>query len=109
MATRDSPAAVNRTGPEGSSRAMSTSFFAGKVTAPSASTSAGTTVVTAMSKSVPDRRRPCFVTSTRTLASTGRVVLAGMAAATALSPSCSCSRVMVNFIGAVTLFPYGVE
>src|SRR6266481_2272691 len=42
IATRDSPAAVNRTGPEGSSRAMSTSFFAGRVTAPSASTSAGT-------------------------------------------------------------------
>src|SRR5206468_1509064 len=98
MPTRDSPAAVMRTGPEGSSRAMSTSFLAGRVTAPSASTSAGTVVVTAMSRSVPDRRRPCLVTSTRTLASTGRVVLAGIAAATPPSPSCSCSRVIVNFI-----------
>src|SRR5881397_1388243 len=85
-------------GPAGSSRAMSTSFFAGRVTAPSASTSAGTVVVTAMSRSVPERRRPCLVTSTRTLASTGRVVLAGIAAATPPSPSCSCSRVIVNFI-----------
>src|SRR2546430_7695556 len=33
-----------------------------------------------------------------TLASTGRVVLAGTAAATAARPSCSCSRVMVNFM-----------
>src|SRR5207244_3251828 len=73
-------------------------------TAPSASTSADTVVVTAMSKSVPDSRRPCFVTSTRTLASTGRVVLAGIAAATPLSPSCSCSRVIVNFIRLVALF-----
>ena len=98
MPTRDSPAAVMRTGPEGSSRAMSTSFLAGSVTAPSASTSAGTVVLTAMSRSVPERRRPCFVTSTRTFARTGSVVFAGIAAATALSPSCSCSRVIVNFI-----------
>ena len=85
--TRDSPAAVKRTGPDGSSRAMSTSFFAGSVTPPSASTSAGTIVLTAMSRSVPDSRRPCFVASTRALARTGSVVLAGMAAATALRPS----------------------
>src|SRR5207249_2020948 len=43
--TRDSPAAVIRTGPEGSSRAMSTNFLAGSVTAPSASTSAGRVVL----------------------------------------------------------------
>src|SRR3989442_4040569 len=96
--TRASPAAVTRTGPEGSSRAMSTSFLAGRVTAPSASTSAGTVVLTAMSRSVPERRTPCLVASTRTLARTGSVVLAGIAAATALKPSCSCSRVIVNFI-----------
>src|SRR2546421_4553091 len=100
MATRDSPGAVNRTGPDGNSRAMSTSFLAGSVTAPSASTSAGTVVATAMSRSVPERRRPCLATSTSTFARTGRVVFAGIAAATALSPSCSCSRVIVNFIRA---------
>src|SRR5437879_7283553 len=87
--TRASPAAVTRTGPDGSSRAMSTSFLAGSVTAPSTSTSAATVVLTAMSRSVPDRRNPpaCFEASTRTLASTGSVVLAGMAAATAAKPS----------------------
>src|SRR6059036_3387217 len=98
--TRASPAAVTRTGPDGSSRAISTSFLAGRVTAPSASTSAGTVVLTAMSRSVPDRRKPpaCFEASTRTLANTGSVVLAGMAAATAAKPSCNCSRVIVNFM-----------
>src|SRR5437762_2906992 len=81
MPTRASPAAANRTGPAGSSRAMSTSFLAGSVTAPSTSTSADTVVLTAMSRSVPERRMPCFVASSRTLARTGSVVLAGIAAA----------------------------
>ena len=77
---------------------MSTSFLAGSVTAPSTSTSAGTVVLTAMSRSVPESRRPGFAASTNTLARTGSVVLAGIAAATAIKPSCSCSRVIVNFM-----------
>src|SRR5512134_3758086 len=102
--TRCSPAVVTRIGADGSSRTMSESFLAGRVTAPSASTSAATVVLTAMSRSVPERRSPCFVASTRTLDRTGSVVLAGTAAATATSPSCNRSRVIVNFM---PLLPYG--
>ncbi len=68
--------------------------------APVASTSAATSVLTAISRSVPDKRIPLSVVSTRMLARTGRVVLAGMLAATAASPSCSFSREMVNRITA---------
>src|SRR2546430_4255402 len=50
-----------------------------------------------------------YTTLFRSLARTGRVVLAGIAAATPLSPSCSCSRVIVNFIRLVALFPNSVE
>ena len=42
----------------GSSRTISASFLAGRVMAPSWSTEAGTVVDTAMSRSVPERRRP---------------------------------------------------
>src|SRR5690606_1229194 len=49
-------------------------------------------------RSVPERRSPSLVASSRMLASTGRVVLVGTAALTAFTPSDSCSRVMVNFI-----------
>ncbi len=85
--TRCSPELVTRTAALGSSRTISTSFRAGIVTAPSASTSAGTTVLTAMSKSVPDKRTPSPVASTRMLDSTGSVVFEGTLAATATSPS----------------------
>ena len=55
-------------------------------------------VLTAISKSVPDNRRPSLVASTRIFESTGNVVFEGMLAATAPNPSCSFSRVIVNFI-----------
>jgi hypothetical protein len=85
--TRCSPCAATFTGDGGSSRAISVSFLAGMVIAPGASTSAWTSVLTAMSRSVPERRIPFSVVSTRMFASTGRVVLAGMLAATAVRPS----------------------
>ena len=106
--TRCSPEAVIRMAALGSSRTMSTSFLAGTVTAPSASTSAGTTVLTAMSRSVPDRRTPSAVASIRILESIGRVVLVGTLAATATNPSCKRSRVIVNFIWLSSL-PSGEE
>ena len=84
---RCSPADVIRTGELGSSRAMSDSFLAGSVRAPSSSTSAGTEVETAMSRSVPERRMPSLPASIRMLESTGRVVLVGMLETTASSPS----------------------
>ena len=95
---RCSPADVTRTGEPGSSRAISDSFFAGSVSAPSSSTSAGTVVETAMSRSVPERRMPSLVASIRMLESTGSVVFVGMLETTARSPSWSFSRVIVNFI-----------
>jgi hypothetical protein len=95
---RCSPADVMRTGDDGSSRAISVSFFAGSVIAPSSSTSAATVVETAMSRSVPDRWRPSLWTSRRIFESTGRVVFVGMLGPTASRPSCSFSRVIVNFI-----------
>ena len=62
------------------------------------STSAETSVLTAMSRSVPDRRIPLSVVSTRMLASTGNVVFDGMLAVTAANPSCSFSRAIVKRI-----------
>ena len=82
----------------GSSRTISTSLRAGSVMAPSWSTEAATVVLTAMSRSVPERRMPSLVASSRMFERTGSVVLAGTLAATATSPSCSCSRVIVNFM-----------
>ena len=70
--TRCSPAAAILTGAGGSSRAISLSFLAGIVIAPGVSTSAATSVVTAMSRSVPDRRIPLSVVSTRIFARTGK-------------------------------------
>jgi len=87
-----------RTDAAGSSRAISESFFAGRVMAPSSSTSAGTVVLTAMSRSVPERRMPSFLASSRMFDSTGSVVFAGTLETTARRPSCSFSRVIVNFI-----------
>src|SRR6266545_1575473 len=51
-----------------------------------------------MSRSVPDRRIPSLVASSRMLDRMGSVVLAGTLAATATSPSWSCSRVIVSFM-----------
>src|SRR6476659_1893050 len=51
-----------------------------------------------MSRSVPERRMPSFVASRRMLDRMGSVVLAGTLAATATSPSWSCSRVIVSFM-----------
>jgi hypothetical protein len=96
--TRCSPEAASRTGAGGSSRAISLSFFAGIVMEPAVSTSAETSVLTAMSRSVPERRIPFSVVSTRMLARTGSVVFAGMLAATAARPSCSFSREIVKRI-----------
>ena len=98
IVTRCSPAPVIRIAALGSSRTISTSFLAGSVIAPSWSTDAGTVVLTAMSRSVPESRIPSFVASTRMFDRTGSVVLAGTLAATATSPSWSCSRVIVNFM-----------
>ena len=95
---RCSPAELRRTDADGSSRAMSESFLAGSVIAPSSSTSAATVVATAMSRSVPENRMPSFRASIRMLERTGSVVFVGTAETTARSPSCSFSRVMVNFI-----------
>jgi hypothetical protein len=52
-----------------------------------------------MSRSVPERRIPFSVVSTRMFASTGSVVFAGILAATAASPSCNFSREIVKRIG----------
>ena len=82
-----SPAAAIFTGAGGSSLAISESFRAGIVTAPGDSTSAATSVLTAISRSVPESFIPRSVVSTRMFASTGRVVFPGMLAATAFSPS----------------------
>ncbi len=100
--TRCSPEAVKRMLELGSSRTISTSFRAGRVMAPSWSTLADTVVLTAMSRSVPEIRSPSLVASSRILASTGSVVLAGTLAATATRPSWNCSRVIVNFIPSPT-------
>jgi hypothetical protein len=51
-----------------------------------------------MSRSVPESRIPFSVVSIRIFARTGRVVFAGILAATALSPSWSFSREMVKRI-----------
>ena len=96
--TRCSPLAAILTGDGGSSRAISLSFLAGMVMAPGVSTSALTSVLTAISRSVAEKRIPRSVVSTSKLASTGRVVLAGTAAVTAWRPSCSFSREIVNFM-----------
>ena len=98
--TRCSPTAAIFTGDGGSSRAISLSFFAGIVIAPDVSMSAATSVLTAMSRSVPERRMPFSVVSTRMLASTGSVVFAGIVAVTAVRPSCNFSREIVNRITA---------
>ena len=98
--TRCSPDAAILTGAGGSSRAISASLRAGIVIAPGASMSAVTSVLTAISRSVPDSRMPRSVVSTRMFASTGSVVFAGMLAATAVRPSCSFSREIVNRIPA---------
>ena len=86
------------TGAGGSSRAISLSLRAGMVIAPTASTSAVTSVLTAMSRSVPEMRIPLSVVWTRRFARTGSVVLLGTAGVTAASPSWSFSRVMVKRI-----------
>src|SRR2546425_7900154 len=77
--TRASPAVVTRTGPDGSSRAISTSFLAGRVTAPSASTSAGTVGPTATSRSGPAQPQPpaCFEAPPQTVGGPGRARLGG--------------------------------
>src|SRR5215207_5460376 len=98
MVTRCSPEAVSRMAALGSSRTISTSLRAGSVIAPSWSTDADTVVLTAMSRSVPERRMPSLVASRRMLDRIGSVVLAGTLAATATRPSCSCSRVIVSFM-----------
>ncbi len=98
MVTRCSPEPVIRIAALGSSRTISTNFRAGRVIAPSWSTDAATVVLTAMSRSVPDSRRPSLVASTRMFDRTGSVVLLGTLAATATRPSWSCSRVIVNFM-----------
>src|SRR5579883_2471698 len=100
---RCSPDAETLIGAGSSSLAISVSFFAGTVTAPASSTSAVTSVLTAISRSVPDRRIPRSVVSSRIFASTGSVVLDGMLAATAASPSCNFSREIVKRI------PYSTE
>src|SRR3954469_8084192 len=51
-----------------------------------------------MSRSVPERRMPSLVASSRIFERIGSVVLAGTLAATATSPSWSCSRVIVSFM-----------
>jgi hypothetical protein len=84
---RWSPVAEMRTGAGGSSFAISLSLRAGIVMAPIASTSAVTSVETAMSRSVPEMRMPLSVVCTRRLARTGRVVLLGTAGVTAARPS----------------------
>src|SRR5213595_2543946 len=56
------------------------------------------TTLPVLANVLPEERTPCFVASSSTFARTGSVVLAGIAAATAPNPSCSCSRVIVNFI-----------
>src|ERR1043166_8979415 len=96
--TRCSPDVATFTGEGGSSLAISESFLAGIVIAPCVSTSAATSVVTAMSRSVPDNRMPRSVVSTRMFASTGSVVFGGVVGVTAASPSCNFSREMVNRI-----------
>ena len=96
MVTRCSPLAETFTGEGGSSRAISLSFLAGMVMAPALSTSALTSVLTAISRSVAEKRIPRSVVSTNRFDSTGRVVLAGTAAVTAASPSWSFSREIVK-------------
>ena len=98
MVTRCSPAPVSRIAALGSSRTISTSLRAGSVMAPSWSTWAGTVVLTEMSRSVPESRMPSRVASRRMFDRMGSVVFAGTAAATATSPSCNCSRVIVSFM-----------
>src|SRR5262245_30505824 len=51
-----------------------------------------------MSRSVPESRSPSPVASSNTFERTGSVVLLGIEAVTACSPSWNCSRVIVNFI-----------
>src|SRR6185369_5799795 len=63
-------------------------------------------VLTEMSRSVAERPSPSLLASTRMLASTGSVVLVGTLAATAPRPSCSFSRVIVNFIRTLSAEPY---
>ena len=74
---------------------------AGAVIAPGSSTSAGTRTDTAVSRSVPLIRTAPSSVSSRRFESTGSVVRVGMLPATAASPSCSFSRVMVNFMSRV--------
>jgi hypothetical protein len=105
MLARCSPELVIRIAALGSSFTISTSLRAGRVVEPSWSTEAGIVVLTEMSRSVPDSLSPSFEASTRILASTGRVVFDGTLAATAWSPSCSFSRVIVNFIRALPAEP----
>jgi len=85
-----------RTGAAGSSRAISDSFLAGIVMAPADSTSAVTSVDTAISRSVPEMRIPLSVVWTSRFARTGSVVFEGTDDATAFNPSCSFSREIVN-------------
>lgn len=92
------PVVEMRTGEGGNSRAISESLRAGIVMAPALSTSAVTSVLTAMSRSVPEIRMPLSVVCTRRLANTGSVVLLGTAGVTAARPSPSFSRVMVKRI-----------
>jgi hypothetical protein len=93
---RCSPDVAILTGAGGSSLAISESLRAGMVIAPGVSTSAETSVLTAISRSVAESRMPRSVVSTRRLASTGKVVLAGTAAVTACNPSSSFSREIVK-------------
>src|SRR3954470_18575846 len=95
---RCSPDVAMRTGDGESSFAISESFLAGIVIAPCASISAATSVVTAISRSVPDKRMPRSVVSTRIFARTGSVVFGGVVGVTAASPSCNFSREIVNRI-----------
>ncbi len=96
---RCSPIPASFTGAGANSRTISLSFLAGTVIPPCASTSAGTSIETLISRSVPEIRSPRSVVSRSRLASTGKVVLAGTAALTAISASWSFSRLMVSRIG----------
>jgi hypothetical protein len=66
--------------------------------APGVSTSALTSVLTAISRSVPESLIPRSVVSTRILARTGRVVFPGILGPTATNPSWSFSLEIVNRI-----------
>ena len=77
--TRCSPAAAIFTGDGGSSRAISLSFLAGIVIAPVVSTSARTSVLTAISRSVPESRIPLSVVSDQDIRQNGQRGLGGNA------------------------------